>query len=281
MPTPLAINAPIPSPLGTPVPSRTLFGLKLHSVPSLASPSTVIPAGAAVTVYSAPLTSADGYTFAFVDWAANKGYAAVDAGTNHAPSFDPAMLMPAPTPSPVPVPPLWTVSLDVPYVSQLGTQAALSNNDCGVAALLMLERFWFQQHGLSTPIIPDVDDLERRTPLAQPNPPKGLTFADLQQVALLTGFQTHYAQPMTPDKIVESLGAGVPVLALVDYRTYNPKSTTTFAHFMIVKGYNADAFLTADPYSGGNNVIVPRAQLDAAMKSVPGNAGSYQALVLA
>ncbi len=84
-----------PADLGTPVASTTRFALRLHTAPALHSTTLrVIPASAALTVYSAPLTAADGFTWAFCGYGANSGYAAMDAGSGHAPSTDPAMLLP-------------------------------------------------------------------------------------------------------------------------------------------------------------------------------------------
>lgn len=273
MPAPPIINVPLPSPLGSPVPSRTLFGLKLHAAPSLASPSTVIPAGAAVTVYSAPLTSADGYTFAFAEWAANRGYAAVDAGTNHAPSFDPAMLLPVP-------PVTWTVSLDVPYVSQFGTTAATSNNDCGIASLAMLERYRIAQMTGIVPTVPTVDDLEQYTPLNGNPALKGLTFAQIGDLAKRTGFRLQYTQPLSAEAITGFLRDGKPVMVLLDYSVYAP-GKARIAHILVVSGYNATDFLTQDPYQLGSNVNVSQAQFMQAMAGSPGNGVGFQGAVLA
>lgn len=179
----------------------------------------------------------------------------------------------------IPAPIVWTKRLDVPFVSQLGTRAALSNNDCGVSALLMLERFWFQQHGHYVPDVPDVDDLTRYTRLAQPNPPKGLAFNDLIRLAERTGFILRYVNGLTPEVLAGYLDKGTPVLALVNYATFNPKHGS-FGHFAVVIGYSAEQFLCHDPYLGSESFVIARAQLDAAMSAVVGNAGSYQGAVL-
>src|SRR5262249_19822626 len=137
----------------------------------------------------------------------------------------------------------WTVLLNVPYVSQIDASSAASNNDCGIASLLMLERYWFYKQAMLIPSVPSVDDLERRSPLAQPNPPLGLTFPQIDALAVLTGFHTKYVQPATLDIIRKMLDGGNPVAVLLDYSVYYPASKP-LAHILVVTGYNATQFMT-------------------------------------
>jgi len=177
----------------------------------------------------------------------------------------------------------WTANLAVPFVSQIDASSAKSNNDCGIASLLMLQR-WAMVHrfGLLEPTLPTVDDLEKYTVLAQPNPPKGLTFAQLLTLAKQIGFSSRYLSPLTMEKLIDLLDTEeMPVMVLVDYSLFNPSANAKIAHLCIIKGFNETEFLCHDPYLGGADYRISRVQLDAAMKTVPGNAGSYQGMVLA
>jgi hypothetical protein len=184
--------------------------------------------------------------------------------------------------TPVDAPPTtWTVRLDVPYVSQTSETAAKSNNDCGIACLLMQIHYWMTRHGLLAPSLPCVDDLVPYTPLGRTlNPPSGLTFAQIGQLARQLGFTTNYFQPATMDWIAQQLRDDKPVTVLVDYSVFK-QGGAKIAHLAIVKGYNATNFLCADPYLAGDNYVVSRAQLENAMRSSPGNSVGFQAMVLA
>lgn len=179
----------------------------------------------------------------------------------------------------VTTPTAWTVALDIPYVSQQGAGADRSPNDCLAACVLMLQRYWVKQHTGIVPDIPTVDELVARTPLVGANPPKGLTFAQGVTLARRLGLDAVHVAPMTPERIAASLDAGVPVATLVSYAAYNPGGGS-FAHFVVVTGYNDTHFRTSDPYLAGADYAVTWARLDEAMHSVPGNAGGYHALVL-
>lgn len=173
----------------------------------------------------------------------------------------------------------WTVKRNTPYVSQQGSEAAKSPNDCRVATLLMLERDWFQETLKRVPSVPTVDDLVKYTRLSNPTPPKGLDFADVDTLAKQTGFDVDYVQPMTTEKIVAYLDQGKPVSVLVDYSKYNPAGAA-IAHEVAVIGYSDNAFLTHDPYLLGSNVTITKAKLAEAMKSSPGNSVGFQGFVL-
>lgn len=179
----------------------------------------------------------------------------------------------------VPQPETWTVKRNTPYVSQQGSEAAKSPNDCRVATLLMLERDWFQETLKRVPSVPTVDDLVKYTRLSNPTPPKGLDFADVDTLAKQTGFDVDYVQPMTNEKIVAYLDQGKPVSVLVDYSKYNP-SGAAIAHEIAVIGYSDNAFLTHDPYLLGSNVTITKTKLAEAMKSSPGNSVGFQGFVL-
>lgn len=180
---------------------------------------------------------------------------------------------------PVLPPEVWTVRLDAPFVSQLGITAARSPNDCRVAVYLMQWRYWLMTKGATEPSVPTVDDLVKYTRLALTPPPKGLLFADVDALAKMTGFDLDYVQPARIETIVSYIDAGKPVSVLVDYSKINI-GHAPIAHEMLVIGYSQNAFLLHDPYLLGENVTVPKTQLETAMKTTPENSAQYQAMVL-
>lgn len=246
-------------------------GLKLRSLPSLSGTQIRVMAyQELVTVYAQPIVSADSYDWQrVIDSKNNAGWSA-----NHVDGTDSFVDVPPPAET-------WTVDLAVPFVSQIDGASSASNNDCGVSSLLMQERFYFASHGLLTPTVPSVDDLVPYTPLALPNPPHGLTFTDIIFLARQTGFTALYQSGLIADKLTALLDAGKPVMALVDYSLFNPVSGSSISHLCIVKGYSASYFNCHDPYKLGANYRILKSQLDAAMKAVPQNSGSYQGLVIA
>lgn len=246
-------------------------GVRLRSFADLkASILRTLSLNEQVTIYPSTVTSVNGYPFVFLhDSKGQPGWSATAASGVGGATW---IKLGATTVQ-------WTINLSVPYVSQLGPTASLSNNDCGIASLLMLIRFWYQQHGLQVPSVPTVDDLEKYTPMGLPNPPSGLTFPQIGDLATRMGFPTQFVQPMSVDKIVEILNLNKPVMVLMDYSVYYPASYP-LAHILVVSGYNSASFLTQDPYLRGANITVSRTTLDAAMKASPGNSVGYQGLYL-
>lgn len=170
------------------------------------------------------------------------------------------------------------VTLDVPFVTQLGSDANVSPNDCAISALLMLTRYAQKSDHWGVPDVPTVDMLVPFTPLGS-NPKNLMTFADVIALARRLGYKAEYHSGMTPDKIRESIRVDRPVMCLVDYSIFNLKGAK-IPHFMVASGFDDDDFTCQDSYLQGANVHIDSARLDDAMKVVPGNAGEYQALVL-
>lgn len=266
-----------PTPVPTPIPpillpdiggvSMTVTeGLNLRaSIPG----GTIIRtmrAGETVTGYPSSAQSAGSYEWIIVQDAAGKvGYAASKYLT--------AVSVP-------PAPDAWTVRLDVPYISQTSSTASKSNNDCGVASLLMLTGYWMRVHTRIQPSLPTVDMLIPYTPLGLKPPPKGLTFNELDTLAEQLGFKTTYRQPTRMDDIRASLDDGYPIAVLLDYAKYAP-GNASIAHICVVIGYSSGAFLTHDPYVKGMFYRVTADQLNEAMRSSPGNSLGWQAMTLA
>lgn len=177
--------------------------------------------------------------------------------------------------------PVWTVKLDVPFVSQIDSTSAASNNDCGPASLAMLIRHEIKAHTGIAATLPTVDEMVRHTALAQPNPPNGLTFAQIDQLSRALGYATEVRAPLPLADILRYIGVDwQPVMVLVDYSVFNP-GAAKIAHLCVVKGYSDTHVLCADPYLRGDNYAIPRSQLEAAMANTPGNSPMPQGLVLA
>lgn len=175
---------------------------------------------------------------------------------------------------------IWKIKLSVPYVSQLGTNAMRSNNDCGLAMLLMLIRF--RQWKLTNRVadLPTVDQIEVYTSLNAKPASKDLTFAQLIAIAARLGWVATYQKNLTQDVLINYLDNNVPVGVLVEYDNFNPSDVFNGSHFVVVIGYNDTHFLTHDPYNGGANFPIKKEDLDKAMKVVVGNSGSYQGLIV-
>jgi hypothetical protein len=171
-----------------------------------------------------------------------------------------------------------TLSLDIPYVSQEGSDAAKYRNDCGVASLLMAERWWYTRKGLSVPSIPTVNEISAHTNLV--NTDYYLTFTDLIVTARLSGFNLETVQGMNLAKIIELLNAHQAPIILVSYTKLNP-GNGDFSHFCVPYAYSDDYFWIHDPYKGGASLRVTDAQLDQALTDVVrlGNM-AYQGLII-
>jgi hypothetical protein len=174
----------------------------------------------------------------------------------------------------------WLVDLNVPYVSQQDAYSSLKRNDCGLASLLMLTRYWLHQYSGIVSMIPSVNDLVKYVP--NPDDPANLaiSFTNLVLLSRNMGFPTIFRQPFTPDHIVEQLDLGKPSMVLVRYDKFNPSDAFDGAHLAVAIGYSQNYFKFHDPYNGGANYRISRTSLDSAMKSVPGNSLNYQGLYL-
>lgn len=305
-------TTPEPPGLSDPFPTKTVVGLTLRTVPSVSGITIrIMPSGTPVTAYKQPLTEKDGYTWAFVkEDTGNSGYTAL-ADKYGSSFYNPPLPPVVVTPPPVEPPPAETVEfsladveamkadvahltailngakmpadgskiiLPVPFVSQQGSDAAYSPNDCGIAALLMLTRYVQSADGWLVPDVPTVDDLIPYTPLSK-KPDALMTFNAIILLAKQLGYRAEYRDGLTPDKVRAQIALGTPVMCLVDYSVYNLKGAK-IPHFMVTSGYDGSVFVTQDSYLQGANVRISADTLDAAMKTVPQNSGSYMGLVL-
>lgn len=286
-PNPVTIpKAPAPAPSPAPTPPqnyppcerprqlKTLInGLRVREAPALtAVTKTYLYLNNMVEVCQAPVVDPDGYA-----WVRVKSPSGIE-GWAAGQMLDGEQSFAAP---PTPIEAIvWTVRRDAPYVSQIDANAVASNNDCLIAALLMPIRYYIRKKTGITPLYPSVDDLTKRTALGLPQPPRYLTINQGIALAHQMGFPFSYTSGLTPVKIRELLDADILPVCLVDYDIFYPKDTFNGAHFVVPIGYNDEYFLVHDPYNAGKNYVISVAHLEAAMRKVPDNAGSFQGLVM-
>jgi len=166
--------------------------------------------------------------------------------------------------------------LDVPFVSQLGPDANRTNNDCGIACVLMLIQFCLKAAGLRPMKALTVDRLIEDTPLALADKPQGLTV--LTGLLDTYGVDAQITRPLTPDAIIKQIDARKPVLALVNYQQIGGEA---FGHYVVVHGYGERGFYLHDPYHKGSDTYVSRESLDEALTNTSGFAAfPYQGVTL-
>lgn len=157
------------------------------------------------------------------------------------------------------------ISQNIPYISQEGTGSNKFRNDCGVASILMAERFCMVNAGFGIASIPTVDELSARSPLSQKD--YYLTFNDLINLGKVSGFDFQTVQGMNLDKIAEFLRNGIAPIILVSYAAFNPNHGE-FTHFCVPYAYNDQVFWVHDPYVGGETYQITHEQLDFALQDV-------------
>lgn len=160
----------------------------------------------------------------------------------------------------------WTYRLPVPYTPQQGATANYRARDCGAACAVMLARYAYQVGGYLDPVNFSVDDFARKTRLALAD--SGLSCA--QVAALLTGYglKAEARKGLSLDTLQALIRADNPPIALVNYRHINKAHKGDMGHFVVLCGYNADAFLCHDSYLLGKDVTVSNADLTRAMHDV-------------
>lgn len=168
------------------------------------------------------------------------------------------------------------VRLDVPYVSQTGTNANQRNNDCLIACVLMVQRYYWRETTMLTPTVPSVNDLVKYTSLASSDKPLALS----EGVTLFTrlGLRTTVRRDLVLDAIVTELQDECPPVVLVNYAYIGGQN---FGHFVVPVAVSEKYVWVNDPYLKGANYRMTRAQFEQAI-SQTGSAGApYQGIVLA
>ena len=152
------------------------------------------------------------------------------------------------------------VTLDVPYLSQLGPDAAFAPGDCGTAVLAM----WLNYLGDEV----TVDEVSYASRLDQGF--KYTTPAHLIWAARTWSVDLYWQRNLNAGNIFDELDAGQPCIILVNYPSlpvhvrydYNYQD----GHWLLVVGYDSTSFKVHDPYHsteiGGAFVSLTIAELD-------------------
>jgi hypothetical protein len=164
-----------------------------------------------------------------------------------------------------------TKILSVPYVSQIDSNSDNRNNDCGIAAALMLCKFQLQQKAYGDIPLLTVDNLIQYTPLASKDAP--ISLSAIGSLLHLLGVSHIYTNQLTPAELRRQIDIGKPVFVLLNYKHIHPTQSTDMGHFLVVIGYNDNGFWLHDPYKLGRSVYVTEFALTNAMTKL-GNAAS-------
>lgn len=154
--------------------------------------------------------------------------------------------------------------IDVPFVSQLGTDADRRANDCGVACALMLVQHTLQRAGLRPMKALTVDRLIDDTPLTAADAPLGLSAL----VALLDAYGVNAViapRPVNADAVVRYLDAGKPPILLVNYALIGGER---IGHYVVAVAYGERGFWIHDPYRKGAAYYLTRQALETALATV-------------
>lgn len=171
------------------------------------------------------------------------------------------------------------VYLGVPYVSQLGEDANLRFNDCGIACLLMCYQYALEKQGLGHNKLIFVDSLIEKTPLAAGDDP--LTINQMLIIASNMGMNISYVYPLNTYEIRRILDAGVPPIALVAYKHIFPEDEFDGGHYVVVTGYNDLGFFINDPYKRGEEVFLTTGAMVLALtETEPYAVKDYQGIVV-
>lgn len=146
-------------------------------------------------------------------------------------------------------------SLNVPYISQLGTGADVYNNDCGAAAGAMLVQGYTDKK-------PTVDQFHQAT---------GVTVDVYLSAYQIINALAYYEVPANWKisnllTLLVDLNSGRPVICLISYGVLVDAKVTqniTFRgfHFIVAVGYDAENIYINDPLwkdAGGKEVAVPQ-----------------------
>lgn len=179
----------------------------------------------------------------------------------------------APIPAP-PMPPVPTVKVHAPFVTQVGN---VNLNDCGpatVASVICWYGLQTNQPGLLDIVAGDVSDFLKH----------GNSTTTLTQLASALhhwGIAVHArsgASGLTVVSIRAELDAGRPVIMLVDRGALKPTfDTFTGSHFIVVTGYAPGWYFYHDPLglsaAQGAHIPVTDSDFEKAITETPGNPG--------
>ena len=136
------------------------------------------------------------------------------------------------------------VYLNVPWVSQVGDDAALASGDCGAACASMISAFYHPTNAYRSP---DWFTTKMGTVF------RYATVRDIMEVLrVVDGLQSRvYGEynhiMLTEDTIEKALDEGHPVIALVDYEIVNPGDSFDGLHWIVISGYTNSEYHILDP----------------------------------
>lgn len=157
------------------------------------------------------------------------------------------------------------VVLDVPWLSQLGPDAAFAPGDCGPACLAM----WLRYLGHSDVTVDDVSKVSRLDQGFKYTMPAHLIWA-----AREWNVDLYWRKELDIEDIWEELDAGQPciVLAEYDWLPYVYDSSYTKSHWLLMTGYEYSELFYNDPYwpdsEGGRCVEINKHEFMGAWQNV-------------
>lgn len=148
----------------------------------------------------------------------------------------------------------------VPWLSQLGPDAAYSNSDCGPACVAM----WLRSRNQSV----TVDQISKSTGL--PTGYRYTTPGNLITAGHAFGLELARVLGLTVDRLKQEIDAGRPVLCLVHYASLFKRYDQNFkaGHWVLVIGYTDQSIIYHDPYwpdTAGASIAIPIAQFETAL----------------
>lgn len=160
--------------------------------------------------------------------------------------------------APVPAPPEPMIRVvPVPFVSQIGTSAALRQNDCGMADIQSIAAWKLALNNIAMPLLMEVDNLISLSPIASVDAPVGVPgMIKFGALLGLTLVHTIFSERTMMDE----LDSFRPIILLGNYGHINP-AYKKIGHWFILKGYSESQWLINDPYLLGENVRLSKATM--------------------
>ena len=170
-----------------------------------------------------------------------------------------------------------TASVDVPYRSQEGANAAKYRNDCGPACVAMLVDWYHTLKGLPA-VNMTIDQYAGETTLSKSD--TGLRSDQLIPLAAAHGLPLKLTNNANLQAIMAEITAGRPTIALISYGPLisRENKADSGGHFVIVTGYDSNNVYVNDPdwwnnggiqASAGHNWQIPMTQFTNALRLSP------------
>ncbi|MFN8530161.1 MAG: C39 family peptidase [Anaerolineae bacterium] len=238
-----------------------VVGINLRSAPRTSGIRLLaVPNGTPLLWYKGGSVRADGYVWFWVEitQSGQGGWMALIASTTE----EQFVVVPNPPPPP---PPGVEKILEVPYYSQLTSPGAeMDSADCGETSCRMVIGWLLKKAGLQDFPGLTIDDLTRDI---GKRPNAYMQLEDVRRLLAMYGFPTAQVttHAMTLDGIAQQIDAGRPAIPLVKYAHIYPGDSFTGGHFLVAVGYSPTQIIVHDPYRGGANYRIARAQFELAL----------------